>query len=245
VHLRADGVDVGLGDGGVEGGGFLVGADGVRSRVRQAVMGEAAPSAAVLASASWRFMAPNPGVDCWTLWAGPRSMIVLIPVDGGEVYGWCVATKGPATASGVAALGAIFEGFPRRILATVDAVLANPSSIYHSPLEEIRIPSWSRERVVLIGDAAHATAPVWAQGAALALEDALILSDLLVSHGNWASVGRAYEQNRRPRVGHVQAMTDRMSRAAQLPNGVRNLLMPLVGPRSYNATYGPLRAPET
>ena len=98
-------------------------------------------------------------------------------------------------------------------------------------------------RVVLAGDAAHATAPVWAQGAALALEDALVLADLLADRTDWTDVGRDYEARRRPRVAHVQAMTDRLSRTARMPDWLRRRLLPLVGPRSYRATYEPLRTP--
>jgi 2-polyprenyl-6-methoxyphenol hydroxylase-like FAD-dependent oxidoreductase len=95
--------------------------------------------------------------------------------------------------------------------------------------------------VVLAGDAAHATAPVWAQGAALALEDALVLAALLAEHPDWRTVGSAYEALRRPRVAHVQAMTDRLSRTARMPGWARNLVLPVLGPRSYRATYAPLR----
>jgi 2-polyprenyl-6-methoxyphenol hydroxylase-like FAD-dependent oxidoreductase len=97
--------------------------------------------------------------------------------------------------------------------------------------------------VVVIGDAAHATAPVWAQGAALAVEDALVLAELLATRDDWSRVGPEFEQRRRPRVTHVQAMTDRLSRAAGLPTWIRDAVLPFVGPRSYRETYGPLRTP--
>jgi FAD-dependent urate hydroxylase len=48
-----------------------------------------------------------------------------------------------------------------------------------STIEEVALDRWARERVVLIGDAAHATSPNMAQGAAMALEDALVLTDCL------------------------------------------------------------------
>ena len=96
---------------------------------------------------------------------------------------------------------------------------------------------------MLVGDAAHATAPVWAQGAALGLEDALVLAALLAERSEWSTVGAAYEALRRPRVAHVQAMTDRLSRTARQPGWARNLLLPVIGPRSYRATYEPLRIP--
>ena len=110
-------------------------------------------------------------------------------------------------------------------------------------MEEVRQPRWHRCSVVLVGDAAHATAPVWAQGAALALEDALVLADLLASQSDWTVVGDEFERRRRARVEHVQAMTDRLSRAASLPGWLRDRLLPFVGPRSYRETYGALKHP--
>ena len=56
-----------------------------------------------------------------------------------------------------------FGDYPEPVRSAVSSVLAEPSSLYYSPIEEIRLDSWHRSRVVLIGDAAHATAPVGAQ----------------------------------------------------------------------------------
>lgn len=231
-------VTVGLADGAAERCALVVGADGVRSTVRGAVFGEHAPRTALLSDASWRFMAPNPGVDCWTAWAGNHgTLFLLIPVDHGEVYGW-VAAPGRAPD----ALRAAFAAFPRIVRETLDAAWARPVAPYHSPLEEVRVPSWSRDRVLLIGDAAHATAPVWAQGAALALEDAQVLAELLGGNEDWSRVGAEYERRRRPRVDHVIAATDRLSRVAGLPYRVRDALLRLAGSRSYRAAYQPLRS---
>jgi len=105
-------------------------------------------------------------------------------------------------------------------------------------VEEVRLPSWHSGRSVVIGDAAHASAPVWAQGAALALEDALVLADILAD-GGWDTAGARYEARRRPRVEHVQKMTDRTSRSTRLPGWLRGLALPA----AYRSTYGPLRRP--
>ena len=107
----------------------------------------------------------------------------------------------------------------------------------------MRCPHWSSGRVAVIGDAAHATAPVWAQGAALALEDALVLAALLAGGRDWSALGAEFDRRRRPRVDHVQAATDRMSRLLRVPIRVRDLLAPIAGPASYRAAYSPLREP--
>ena len=240
VSTEADAVRVGLGDGRTESYDLVVGADGVDSTVRAATLGGAARSS-VLSAASWRFMTVNPGVDCWTAWTSADGIVLLIPVTGGQVYGYASATRGGPVDADPAWLATTFGGFPEPARSAVLAAVAEPTSLYHSPVAEVRIPRWSMGRTVLVGDAAHATAPVWAQGAALAAEDALVLAELLATSDDWASVGAEFERRRRPRVDHVQLMTDRLSKAAGLPIWLRDLVLPVLGPRSYRETYTPLR----
>ena len=240
--VRADDteVEVLFGDGRRERAGFVVGADGVRSAVRASMAGTAGVRSSLLSAASWRFLAPNPGVDCWTAWTGDGAAFLLIPVDGDEVYGYASATRGGPVADDPAWLGGTFAGYPAPVRTVLDSVLRRPGSLYHSPVEEVRLDTWARGRCALIGDAAHATAPVWAQGAALAVEDALVLADLLAG-GGWDTVAARYQQGRRGRVRHVQEATDRFARTAGLPVWLRDLLLPLAGPRAYRRAYGPLR----
>ena len=90
-----------------------------------------------------------------------------------------------------------------------------PPPCTDSPVDEVRLDSWHRGRVVLIGDAAHATAPVWAQGAALAAEDALVLAECRTPHlsdrppcraARWKPDGRsASGRVRRPRSAESAA----------------------------------------
>jgi 2-polyprenyl-6-methoxyphenol hydroxylase-like FAD-dependent oxidoreductase len=215
----------------------------VHSAIRRAMLGPTAPRPALLTAASWRFVIPNTAVDCWSAWLGSEATFLLIPVDADHVYGYASAMRvGPVSAD-PRWLTSTFARFPDPVPRIVAAVLAEPSSLYQSPMEEVRVERWSQRRVILVGDAAHATAPIWAQGAALAVEDALVLADLLAVGGDWADVGAEYERRRRPRVTHVQNMTDRSSRVVRLPGWLRDAIAPLVGPRSYRDTYGPLRQP--
>ncbi|HET9302649.1 MAG TPA: FAD-dependent monooxygenase, partial [Propionibacteriaceae bacterium] len=91
-----------------------------------------------------------------------------------------------------------FRDYPEPVVSAVSSVLAEPSSLYHSPVEEIRLESWHSGRIVLIGDAAHAMAPVWAQGAALAVEDALVLAE----RSRRATTGRRSALNFKSAAGH-------------------------------------------
>jgi 2-polyprenyl-6-methoxyphenol hydroxylase-like FAD-dependent oxidoreductase len=137
-------------------------------------------------------------------------------------------------------LESTFGHFPEPVRIAVAYAQSHPELLYHSPIEENRIDEWTRGRVALIGDAAHATAPVWAQGGALAVEDAVVIADTLAG-GDWDNAGRRYEQRRRLRVQHVQQATDQFSQAVSLPIEVRERAMPEMGPKAYRAAYGPLR----
>jgi 2-polyprenyl-6-methoxyphenol hydroxylase-like FAD-dependent oxidoreductase len=238
VRVLDDGVELEPATGQVERGGALIGADGVRSTIRGLVSGDHSPQAALLSSASWRFVTRNPGVDCWVAWTGPAGTALLIPVGGDRVYGWVSMRQETKDFGRVLAA---FAGYPRPVPDALAAAGEEAVPPHLSPLEEVRPAAWTPGRVVLIGDAAHATAPVWAQGAALAVEDGLALADLLSTDPDWAGAGAAFERRRRARVEHVQHMTDRLSRSAGLPPWLREVLLPVIGPRTYRATYGPLR----
>jgi 2-polyprenyl-6-methoxyphenol hydroxylase-like FAD-dependent oxidoreductase len=243
AELVDEGVRVQLESGSTETYDFVVGADGVHSAVRRVLLPTDDSRRSLMTEASWRFTAPNPGVDCWTVWSGGQGTLLLIPVDEEHVYGYASTTRGGAAGDDPQWLGSTFAGFPEPVATTVAAALDDPGQLYYSPVEEVRCEHWSRGRLALIGDAAHATGPVWAQGAALALEDALVLADLLAERRDWSSVGAEFERLRRPRVAHVQAATDRMSRLAGLPGRLRDVVAPVLGPRAYRAAYGPLRTP--
>lgn len=224
----------------VEEYGYVIGADGIHSAVRPGVQRHVRVRPSVMTAAAWRFVVPNPGVDCWTAWSGRRGTLLLIPVDERCVYGYASATRGDSDVDQPRWLESTFAGFPGQVRTAVTSALADRSNLYFSEVEEVYAERWTRNRIALIGDAAHAMGPVWAQGAALALEDGLVLAELLAGRSDWGGVGAEFEQTRRPRVAHVQAATDKMSRIASLPTWVRDGVGPMLGPRAYRDAYGPL-----
>lgn len=222
---------------------YLVGADGVHSTVRKMCFPAIETSLALLSEASCRFLAPNPGIDCWTAWMGEHAIVLLIPVGPNEVYCWATLSNATGSTSNHGNLLSHIQNFAREPREVVEAAFQSPENVLKSPLAEVRMSSWSCGRTILIGDAAHATAPIWAQGAAMALEDGLILAELLATPNNPLKLGDEFTHLRLKRLRHVQTMTDRASKITRLPMGLRNILMRYAGRRSYMDMYTPLRNP--
>jgi 2-polyprenyl-6-methoxyphenol hydroxylase-like FAD-dependent oxidoreductase len=79
-----------------------------------------------------------------------------------------------------------------------------------------------------------------AQGAALALEDALVLAEVLSGEGPIERALTDYERRRTPRVAWVQEQTRRRDRTRSLPPAVRNPILRIAGRRIFRANYRPL-----
>ncbi len=93
-------------------------------------------------------------------------------------------------------LRALFEDFAEPV-PTILGDLNGFASIHFAPIEEIATDTWVHGRVVLVGDAAHASSPNMAEGASMALEDALVLTHTLATHGSPAEALSAFTARRR------------------------------------------------
>ncbi|WP_433380365.1 FAD-dependent monooxygenase [Actinoplanes sp. CA-142083] len=209
-----------LADGSVLEYDLVIGADGVHSSVRQILIGV---SARPLGFQCRRFVVPWPDTSpVWSLMLGRNAAFLTIPIGDGQVY--CYT-----------------EGDVEAFADPVPKLLANAPEAHRAPLEEVALPRWSRGVVTLIGDAAHATSPNMAQGAAMAVEDALVLAAALSRSDTIEGALRAFEERRRPRTEWVRAQTHRRDRSRSLPGPVRNLVLRRFGERMFRANYGPLR----
>ena len=117
--------------------------------------------------------------------------------------------------------------------------------IVSATLDVATLPTWSRKRTLLIGDAAHATSPHAGQGASLALEDAMRLGRLMQAGQELGVTFENFESERRPRAERVVALARRRgnSKRAFSPAGawirdrMLKLLLPL-SPRGMDWMYG-------
>ena len=221
---------------------LVVGADGIHSAVRQLTFQPTTVPRPV-GQVGWRFLAPRPPeVTTWSVMLGRRAAFLTIPIDGDCVYCYCDVVSPPDhdTPERVPAhrLGELFVEFAD----PAAAMLGAPADIHVSTIEEVVLDRWARERVVLIGDAAHATSPNMAQGAAMALEDALVLTDCLRRIPTIPDAIAAFEARRRPRTDWVRAQTHRRDHTRYLPPKIRDNLLRLLGRRIFHANYRPLLA---
>ena len=90
-----------------------------------------------------------------------------------------------------------------------------PEELIHNDLEELPRVPWHAGRVVLLGDAAHAMTPNMGQGAAMALEDAAVLAELLNAGGPLPGALDAYAERRESRVRWIQTQSRRIGRVGQ------------------------------
>jgi FAD-dependent urate hydroxylase len=197
---------------------LVVGADGIQSAVRRLTF-EATAVPRPVGQVGWRFLAPRPpGVTTWSVMLGRGTAFLTLPLAGDRVYCYCdvVSSRDRDTpALGPAQrLSELFSDFADPA-ATLLAALDAAADIHASAIEEVALDRWAQGRVVLIGDAAHATSPNMAQGAAMALEDALVLTDCLQRIPAIPDAIAAFQARRRPRTDWVRAQTHR--RDHQIP----------------------------
>ncbi len=193
---------------------IVVGADGIHSRVREDVLGPTDPEfSGVL---GWRAMLTKEQVedlgidhscDCWL---GPGRSVVTYWLRGGELFnviGFVPAAEVHRESwvdmGDVDEMRESFAGscsMVERLMNKIDKAFIT-GVYYHQPAEQ-----WSKGRLVLLGDAAHATVPYLAQGACQAIEDAAVLARILRKHEDHAAAFAEYEQRRRPRTTKVQSV---------------------------------------
>ncbi len=194
----------------------VVGADGIHSVVRHALFGADRPRFTGLVS--WRATCPRaavaalPNLDSFTKWWGPTAdrQIVTFPLSRGEEIFVFATTpqqdwteEGWTLAGDMKELRAAYADFHPEARALLEACTEATRSALH-----VREPMarWSQGRVTILGDAAHPMVPFMAQGACMAIEDAVVLARAL-EHARGADIPAAlerYEGARRERTARVQ-----------------------------------------
>jgi salicylate hydroxylase len=229
AHIDQDdaGVRVILSEGRAVEGDLAVGADGVRSRVRQHLFGAGAPR--FTGQVAWRGMVPAASLPPGTVppvaavWAGPGRHFVHYYVRGGQAVNFvgvveCDWREESWTEPGDPAdLQADFAGWPPVVTEICSAV---PAPFRWALFDRPPLGTWTRGRVTLLGDAAHPMLPFLAQGAAMAIEDAAVLAHRLSAEPDVPRALMAYEEDRLGRTRRVQDASRFNARLFHLPQAI-------------------------
>ena len=182
-----DGVTVTFSNGRSASYDLVVGADGIRSRMRQLLFGDAFEPT-YTGHGVWRFTTSRPeALNYQAMYLGVGVKAGLIPLTPDTMYLLLVTNEpgNPWMASDRlhALLADRLASFGGMVAAARER-LSDPKDVVYVPIEEVTVPPpWHVGRVVLIGDAAHASSPHIAQGAAMAVEDAVVLAELAAEGG--------------------------------------------------------------
>ncbi|MFF0544899.1 FAD-dependent monooxygenase [Nocardia thailandica] len=217
-------------DGGTETADLVVGADGIRSRVREAVCGPVEPRYA--GYTAWRAVVdpPVPIREFGETW-GRGARFGTAPLADGRVYCFAVYDAAEGSRATPAEVAARFADWHEPIPALL-AEAARTTFLHNDIYDLPRLPRYVAGRVALLGDAAHAMTPDLGQGACQALEDAVVLARRAGEPGGLA----AYDRERRPRTQRIAARSARVGAVAQWSNPA------LVGLRTALARLTPASA---
>jgi salicylate hydroxylase len=231
--LEQDGADVRvrLGGGEVVEADALIGCDGLRSGVRQALWGAESPR--FTGMTAWRGAVETAALPAGliapvtTVWTGRGRHFVHYYVRGGALVNFVGVVE---RADGLgeswtepgdgADLARDFAGWPTPVQALIEAV---PQAWRWALFDRPPLARWSKGRASLLGDAAHPMLPSFAQGASQAIEDAEALGRRLCDPATAEAALVAYESERRGRTARVQALSRRNARLFHLGPPARAL----------------------
>jgi salicylate hydroxylase len=221
VHLSQRCIDVSQHEGGVEArfengkaahASFLIGADGIHSKVREQLFGPSRPEftgcVAWRAVVPMRSLPPSAATMVSTNWLGPRGHVLHYPIRGGELLNflgiverddWQVESW---TIEG--SRGELANDFPGWH-PDVQAIIQNVERPFKWALM-VRgpMPQWSNGRITLMGDACHPTLPFMGQGGVMAIEDSYVIAACVDKYFHQPAAAFArYEDIRRERTAAV------------------------------------------
>jgi 2-polyprenyl-6-methoxyphenol hydroxylase-like FAD-dependent oxidoreductase len=222
LQEHADGIDVTFVSSDTRTYDIVIGADGLHSNTRSLVFGHESQFERYIGYCFAGFTMPNTfdldrGALAFTL--PGKNAVIYATNDGGPVHAFLVfkypasLVRGGFTDKYKRNLTArMFEGVDGWIVPQMVEAMQKAEDLFFDSVSQIHMPIWSKGRVVLAGDAAHATSFMSGQGSSMALVGAYVLAGEIATNADYSSAFEAYEKLVRPFVEMNQALVDKGKR---------------------------------
>ncbi len=201
-------------------------------------------SPAYTGAMAWRSIAPiRPrGLTSLRFLLGEDRFFGLCPVGDGRTYGFGNITQPRAREPMVGRLGRLRGHFADfgEIAQEYLGALERDEQIHCAPVDWVTAAKWHCGRIVLIGDAAHASSPMMGQGGCMAMEDACLLAEALRGDAPLADNLGSFVARRRPRVTWVHEESEAVARSFHLPPAERNDALLHHGEAMFRRRFTPL-----
>ncbi|GAB2585017.1 FAD-dependent monooxygenase [Ramlibacter solisilvae] len=231
IREAPDHVEVAFDNGRVERPELLVGADGIRSVVRQHVVDTEPP--VFTGQVAWRLAIPVERIPealrpplASTIWCGPKNHAVMYYMRAGRLLNFVGCVERPweeeswTSRKPWSELDQDYAGWHPMVRAAIEN--ADRDMCFRWALNNRKpVMTWSTSRVTLLGDAVHPTLPYMAQGAAMAIEDAAVLARALELDRPLAEALRVYERHRAPRAARVVHESNEMGELYHISNAAQ------------------------
>ncbi len=209
---------------------MVVGSDGVHSKIRSMTLGDY--KARYTGQSVWRYAFKRPPeLETGYMFMGKKTKAGLIPMTADTMYMFLVSAEGDnpyiPEEQLVPRMKALLQEYSCPMIQSIVDDITDAKKVIYRPLEVLFIPApWHQNRVILIGDAVHATIPQLGQGAALALEDSVVLAELVQSENDIQAVFQKFIERRLARCKMVVDVSvqigemEQLDWKGQLPEGV-------------------------
>ena len=226
-------------------GSALIGADGLWSNIRKQVVGDGPPR--VSGHTTYRSVIPTERMpedlrwNAATLWAGPKCHIVHYPLSGWKVFNLVVTyhNDAPEPVAGLAVSDdEVLRGFTHLHETAQQLIRIGTNWKMWVLCDRDPVQTWVDGRVALLGDAAHPMMQYFAQGACMAMEDAVALTHCVSSRpGNVPAALTDYQSRRMLRTARVQlqsrAIGDHIYHPAGAHAALRNAILSAKSPQQF------------
>jgi 2-polyprenyl-6-methoxyphenol hydroxylase-like FAD-dependent oxidoreductase len=214
-------VQVSFTDGSEKNYDLIVGADGIRSHVRTLIFGKQFyPQYTGLGA--WRFATNRPPeVTQQIMYFGVGAKAGIMPISRDKMYLFLVTKEPPDSWFETDQLARLLrerlESFSAPLVRKVRDQIEQPAPVVYGAIEEVIIPTpWYKGNILLIGDAAHASSPHVSQGATMAIEDSVVLAELIEHGGTVDKILAQFMERRYERCKFVQDISRRIGEEGNL-----------------------------